>query len=185
MRSDRRNRHRVGGRRSGGGGGGDAGRARAASDQLVGNDQRHAGQQNDGKREDDAEARERREKTVQIDGVAEREGEEGDHQHAAGSEKLSELGIEIAEREANQERKHGADKDLRFEMRRPGRAEDDHAHERSGLDRGQHESPGFLLRAVGLHQRCVETAVRHIDGADDGEDRKAGEEAALNRPRAE
>ena len=99
---------------------------------------------------------------------------------AAGGEKLSELGIEIAEREADQERKHGADKDLRLEMRRPGRAEDDHAHQRSGLDRGQHESAGFLLRAVGLHQRCVETAVRHIDGADDGEDRKAGEEAALN-----
>jgi hypothetical protein len=53
-------------------------------------------------------------------------------------------------------------------------------HERSGLDRGQHESSGFLLRAIGLHQRCVETAVRHIDGADDGEDRQTGEETALN-----
>ena len=94
--------------------------------------------------------------------------------------KTPELGIEIAEREADEERKHGADKDLRLEMRRPGRAEDDHARRGPGLNRGQHERPGFLPRAVGLHQRCVETAIRHIDGADDGENRKAREEAALN-----
>src|ERR1700727_3856728 len=115
LRSHRRNRHRIGGGRSGGGGGGDAGRARAASDQLVGNDERHAGQQNDGERKHDAEASERREKTVKINGVAKRESEEGDHQLPAGGEKVSELGIEIAEREADQERKHGANEDLRFE----------------------------------------------------------------------
>jgi hypothetical protein len=180
LRSDGRDRHRVGGGRAGRGRCSDPRGAGAPAYHLVSNDQRNAGEHNNGKSEEDAEAGEGREKRVQIDGVAQREGEEGDHQLAAGGEKLPELGVEIAEREADQERKHGADKDLRLEMRRSGCAQDDHAHQRAGLDRGQHKSPGFLLGAVGLHQRRIKTAVGHIDGADDRENRQTRKEAALN-----
>jgi hypothetical protein len=30
----------------------------------------------------------------------------------------------------------------------------------------KHESPGLFLRAIGLHQPRIKTAVGHIDGAD-------------------